>query len=308
MKEIIVGKNDVNRRLDSFLIAYMKQIPKSLICKLIRKKRIKINNKKSSINYRLCEGDIISFHVRDEILNSKSSTSFLNVNSELDVVYEDENVLIVNKPSGLICHPDANQKIDCLINRIKKYLFEKNEYNFNAENIFAPALVNRIDRNTQGLVISAKNAESLKILNEKLKNREIKKYYKCLVYGRPPRDEDILVAFLTKNLENNEVNVSKFETPDSRLIKTKYKLLEFKDNKSLLEIELLTGRCHQIRAHLAFIGNPILGDRKYGKSNDSKIKHQLLVSYKIKFKFESSAGILDYLNEKEIKIEPQIKI
>ena len=308
MKEIIVGKNDVNRRLDSFLIAYMKQIPKSLICKLIRKKRIKINNKKSSINYRLCEGDIISFHVRDEILNSKSSMSFLNVNPELDVVYEDENVLIVNKPSGLICHPDANQKIDCLINRIKKYLFEKNEYNFNAENIFAPALVNRIDRNTQGLVISAKNAESLKILNEKLKNREIKKYYKCLVYGRPPRDENILVAFLTKNSENNEVSVSKFETPNSRLIKTKYKLLKFKDNKSLLEVELLTGRCHQIRAHLAFIGNPILGDRKYGKSNDSKIKHQLLVSYKIKFKFESPAGILDYLNEKEMKIEPQIKI
>ena len=308
MKEIVVGKNDASKRLDSFLISYIKKIPKSLICKLIRKKRIKINNKKALINYRLCEGDIISLHIRDDILSSKSNTDFLNVSSEIDVVYEDENVLIVNKPSGLICHPDIDQKIDCLINRIKKYLFEKNEYNFNSENIFAPALVNRIDRNTQGLVISAKNAESLRILNEKLKNREIKKYYKCLIHGKPPKSEDTLIAFLTKDSENNEVKISKYETPNSRLVKTKYKLLKSDNNKSLLEIELLTGRCHQIRAHLAFIGNPIIGDKKYGRSNKTKVKYQMLVSYKIKFKFESPAGLLNYLNEKEIEIEAPFKI
>ncbi|MDR1364050.1 MAG: RluA family pseudouridine synthase [Oscillospiraceae bacterium] len=317
MKTVLIGSNDVGKRLDGFIFKILPNVPKSLIFKFIRKNKIKINGNKSKIDYRLNFSDVLTLFLGKNFkydLNCNKN-QFMAASSQLDIVYEDKNIILVNKKAGLICHQDKNNNFNCLINKIKKYLYENGEYDHEKENSFSPALVNRIDRNTSGIVIAAKNAISLKILNEKIKNREIKKYYQCLVYGKMEKQEDILTAFLIKDETQNKVFISKCKTENSKIIKTKYKVKKSEDNISLLNIELLTGRCHQIRAHLAWAGHPIIGDGKYGlkKSNDKlpiiesffnsdTNRYQALLAYKIKFEFDSDAGILNYLNGKEIEL------
>ena len=304
MKNIIIGENDVGRRIDNFLLMYFRKIPRSLMYKLIRKKKIKVNNKKIKENQRLYLGDSVTLYLSSELLdNVTSSSDFMRVSSNLDILYEDENILIINKKIGTVCQPDRDNLVDCVVNRVKKYLFEKEEYKFEDENVFAPSLVNRIDRNTEGIVIASKNFESLRFLNEKIKNKEIKKYYKCLVLGKMPKKQDLITSFLYKDYIQNKSYISDEKIKNSKLIQTKYKVIEFKNNLSLLEIELLTGKSHQIRAHLAHIGHPIVGDGKYGFSkNSQKIKNQLLVSYKIKFEFKNEIPSMEYLNGKEFEI------
>ena len=303
MKQIIAGTNDEGRRLDSFLLSCVNDLPKILIYKLIRKKKIKVNSKKTAHNYRLKKNDVVEIFFGGNLANHKKEREiFLKSPLDLNVIYEDSNIIIVHKPCGLICHPDKTQRIDCLINRIKNYLYQRGEYDFSNENSFAPALANRIDRNTEGLVIAAKNLSSLRTLNEKIKTREIKKYYKCLVKGKPSKTEDILIGFLKKDANTNTVSITKKQIPDSKLIKTKYRLIKYEKNVSLLEIELITGRTHQIRAHLASIGLPIIGDKKYGRFKN-KEGHQKLVAYKIVFEFKSDANTLNYLNGKQFFIK-----
>lgn len=301
MKTFIINENDSGQRLDKFIAKAVKNLPKNLMYKYIRLKRIKINGKRCEISTRLNVGDEIQLYINDEFFETPKDDSFMSVSPNIDVIYEDENIILVDKPSGLVVHEDADNSIDTLINRIKRYLYDKKEYDPNNELSFTPALCNRLDRNTSGIVICAKNAESLRVLNEKIKNRELHKYYLCVCLGILGKKQDTLKNYLFKDEKSKTVHIENTKKPCNKQILTKYKVLKEKNNLSLVEIDLLTGRTHQIRAHMAYIGHPLLGDGKYGINKVNKkysVTAQALCSYRLAFDFKTNAGILGYLNNK----------
>ena len=304
---VTITKNDAGQRLDKFLTKTYRNLPMSLLYKAVRKKDIRLNGKRCEASSRLNEGDQIYLFLPDDALEIAPPTyEFMHASKQLDIVYEDEHVLLLNKKAGLLVHPDDREFADTLIFRVQRYLYEKGEYNPADEQSFAPALVNRIDRNTSGIVIAAKTAVALRVLNEKLKEREIEKYYLCIVHGKMPKAEDTLEAFLEKNESQNRVYISDTQKQGARTIRTRYKVLEERGDMSLLEIHLLTGRTHQIRAHLASIGHPLLGDGKYGTNALNKgtgFNKQALCSYRLEFAFTSDAGELNYLNGKEFTLQ-----
>lgn len=307
MKEIIIKRNDAGQRLDKFLTKCVKGLPASLMYKYIRTKKIKVNRARCEQKYILQEGDTVQLFIKDEFFDSpeRDDGALASITPKLTIVYEDDNIILCNKRPGVLVHEDDDGKDNTLIMHIKAYLYQKGEYDPEGEQSFAPALCNRIDRNTGGIVIGAKNAEALRVMNEKIKNDEISKFYYCVVHGKMPKRADTLTGFLLKDADKNQVKIFDKQVRGSKNIITKYRVVAKKNNTSLLEIELVTGRTHQIRAHMAYIGHPLLGDGKYGINKDDRAKgykYQALYAYRLRFDFNDSDGALGYLNGKEFKL------
>ncbi len=309
MRIITVKRNDAGQRLDKFLSKSVKGMPQSLMYKYIRTKKIKVNRKRTEQNYMLAEGDEIQLFIKEEFFDSpeKDTGALETIKPKIEIVYEDDNIILCNKRPGVLVHEDKEGKENTLIIHIQAYLCQKGEYDPREEQSFAPALCNRIDRNTGGIVIAAKNAMALRVMNEKIKNNEISKFYMCAVHGTMKEKIKTLKGFLRKDSKNNTVQVSDTRLPGSKDIITKYKVVSERDGNSLLEVELVTGRTHQIRAHMSHIGHPLLGDGKYGVNREDKkdgYKYQALYAYRLRFDFDKNAETeLDYLRGKEVKLK-----
>ena len=309
MRIITINRNDAGQRLDKFLTKAVKGMPQSLMYKYIRTKKIKVNRKRTEEKYMLSEGDEIQLFIKDEFFDSpeKDTGALETIKPKIEIVYEDDNIILCNKRPGILVHEDKEGKENTLIIHIQAYLCQKREYDPSSEQSFAPALCNRIGRNTGGIVIAAKNANALRIMNEKIKNNEISKFYMCAVHGAMKEKSKTLTGFLRKDSKNNTVEVSDRRLPGSKEIITKYKVVSEKGGNSLLEVELVTGRTHQIRAHMSHIGHPLLGDGKYGVNrNDKKdgYKYQALYAYRLRFNFDKNNPTdLDYLSGTEVKLK-----
>lgn len=307
MKEFTVGPNDAGQRLDRFLSKAVPLLPASLAQKYIRIKRIKLNGSRAERDTRLQAGDVLQLYINDEFFEApREDNAYLTVAApKLNIVYEDDNILLADKRPGMAVHPhDGAEYGRTLINHIQAYLYQKREWSPRGENSFAPALCNRIDRNTGGIVIAAKNAEALRILNQKIKDRELEKRYLAIVEGTPKPASGSLKGYLFKDAKKNRVFVTDKPQPGAKTCQTNYVTLSTKNGLSLVECDLITGRTHQIRAQFAHSGHPLLGDGKYGKLNKkSDRNYQALYSYKLTFRFTTDAGCLAYLNGKSFQVD-----
>ena len=308
MKEFIVGTNDAGQRLDRWLAKTLPLLPAPLAQKYIRLKRVKLNGRGAKRDVRLVQGDLLQLYINDEFFQTPTpENAFLSLyQPKLTILYEDEHILLVDKRPGLVVHPDETERVNTLITHIQAYLYQKKEWSPYQEGAFAPALCNRIDRNTGGIVIAAKNAETLRIINQKIRDREIDKRYLCITVGTPRPPQGEVSCFLLKDEKKKQVAVYHRPVPGGKTAVTRYRTLETRGELSLLEVELLTGRTHQIRATMADLGCPLLGDGKYGDGQVNRRygeTRQALYSYRLTFDFPTDAGLLSYLRGRSFQVE-----
>lgn len=313
MKKFIIKSNDSGQRLDKFLQKAIPDLPKSMLYKALRTKKIKLNGKRADGSVMLSEGDEISCYLKDEFFGDMSSKdnkdheyTFMKASGDISVIYEDENILIVYKPAGLVVHDDDKKTEDTLIARVLGYLYKSGSYCPENENSFTPALCNRLDRNTSGLVIAAKNAAALREINRLIRENRIHKSYYCVTVNKPPKKQDTAKAYHFRPNGSKTVKVSFKKLNGYHDMITKYNLLSVSGRLCLLKIDLITGRTHQIRAHMALLGAPLLGDEKYGIHDINKQyneKYQLLCAYRITFDPENNT-LFSYLSGKRFMCPP----
>lgn len=309
MREFSVGRNEAGQRLDRFAAKAAPLLPDSLLQKYIRTKDIKVNGRPARGDVRLREGDVVRLYVPEEFFQApKEDDAWRRVGEpRLDVVYEDENILIVDKKPGVLCHSAGEWSWNTLIAHIQAYLYRRGEWDPRDGNGFAPALCNRIDRNTGGLVIAAKNAPALRVMDEKIRQREIEKTYLCAVMGTPRPAQGRLEGYLFKDARKKQVYVYDQPRTGARTAVTEYRTLCRAGGLSLVECRLITGRTHQIRAQLAHAGFPLLGDGKYGRERANRAygeTGQALCSWRLTFAFSTPAGELEYLRGKSFSAAP----
>lgn len=305
MKEIVITSNEAGQRFDKFLRKYLVDMSLGAIYKAIRTKQITVNGKKASEKYSLNEGDLVKFQIKVDEVKKEKKLDFINIEYDFQTAYEDNNILIVEKKPGVLVHPDEGREIT-LTDEVLAYLYDKGEYDPDKETTFSPSPCNRLDRNTEGLVVYAKNYDSLKAINEIIRDGYLEKYYAVLVKGKLV--EDLYCAFITKNENTNRVSVKKEYSTGAKEIRTRVFNVDTVGQFSYGEIELITGRSHQIRAHLATLGTPIIGDPKYG---DKKLNNffrdkfglngQLLIANKIIFK--KCPDFLKYLEDRTFSMQ-----
>lgn len=302
MQEIIVSANEAGQRFDKMLAKFLNEAPKSFIYKMLRKKNIVLNGKKATGNEKLNIGDSVKLFLADDTIAKFSKTKIVHTNVNLSIVYEDEHILLINKPVGMLSQK-ASESDQSAVEHVISYMLDSGQITEEELQKFKPSVCNRLDRNTSGILVAGKSLAALQQMGELFQNRTIRKFYRCLVVGEVKKEQNVK-GYLTKDKRTNKVCIMDFETPESSAIETEYEPIWTNGKCTLLEVHLITGKTHQIRAHLASQGHPIIGDYKYGDDVANRLykgkyglTSQLLHAYRLEIPILTNS--LSKISEKQ---------